>query len=304
MDRDLESAPSTRGLLAPLLAALALLTGCWLAAPGAASASTEPHVDAFDSGGYRIQIDNGDLIVSKGRASTTYGDRSPKLDGRHIEADLLDYGAFDIRFHPKGRFHGLPLPPHCHGKPSQARRGIWKGAISFRGEDDYVTLKRSRIGGSLVKPGDYRCGSDGKRTEMVRLTAFARDERGLTDFQALAPKAGGKPAYLAKNSVAFREDPEDTEKPFVLGIERKVEAGGPAASFKHDAALRQAEVSPTGRFSGTGIYSTMNKALRTHGFLTGLSVDFLGYPGASLNGKAVLDQVKTDGSDRHAFSRG
>ena len=165
-----------------------------------------------------------------------------------------------------------------------------------------MTLERSRVGGSLVKPGDYKCREDGERIRVVRLTSIARDDGGLTEFEALVPKSGGRASYLAINSLTL---PNDTDESPTLEVYRTIVAKAPAASFSHDAGLRHAEVAPGGRFSGTGIYSTADRARRTHGSFTGLSASFLGNPGESLDGKAELDELKTDGrGGRPAFSRG
>lgn len=226
---------------------------------------------------------------------------SGQASGGMLRARFGDLGRVAVRFEPSGKVSRREPPRWCQGEPEVTRRGVFVGAIRFRGEGGYTEVTANRGRGSITTSPRWRCkGKDGA----------AGDGAGILVEEALSATVLG--AFAAGGEVVFatvRNDSSGEFAPvfFLAGTRQwlgpvKVERFGfgiadqKAGTFEFDPGLTTATVSPPRPFSGSAGFQRGPDG--TVAWSGSLAVSLPGAPNLALTGPAFttdLARPKTAG---------
>ena len=295
--------------LACLLASLALTVA---AAPAAASGSLPPlpHSPLMDRGmqstdhgspvrptppfrsgfwvergKYRVGVSTygGGLSLEvwrggrKQRSMTAYLARGVARPER-LQAAFGNFGRVSMRFRPsRNREPGRRC---SFGRVLISQHGLFLGKLSFRGEDDYVSVRLHRAKGTILRLGK-RCHvhrrhhfdpSDldflFRRPEAVMLTI---SREGVDSTAVLAIAAKQKSAFVAVHDESRGK----------LAIVRLAEVHKPG-TLRFDEALASGRLTAPRPFRGTGRYRALPDGSQT--WTGDLTVNFPGAPRFPLTG--------------------
>lgn len=83
------------------------------------------------------------------------------LASAKMTASFGSHGSAKLKFRATGK-ERRTLPKGCTGKPALGRSGILTGTLKLKLDHSYFhTIIRTRMGGSLLRPGAYSCGGSG-----------------------------------------------------------------------------------------------------------------------------------------------
>jgi hypothetical protein len=268
---------------------LALLAGCFVAAPAAAESLPAPggfrlsashgysiHGIAFD-GDPRGEHDEVILFVGRQDSSVAYfalGKAS--VTETTVSADLGSLGSIDLRFVPSGK--PRVEKSACNPKPIEFDSGFYEGRIDVEGEEGYAEAHATRARGEIRLEASLICGASvnegsGGHAPGARLLARRHWHHSKLEFEA------------TKNSPTrpsrFRASIEERRGSMFIAREVNSEAG--AGAFDFDVPTQTALVDPPAPFSG---FARFIRRDDRPGRLRGdLRVDFPGRSDVFLGGR-------------------
>jgi hypothetical protein len=281
-------------------------------------------VELVNGDGYRVAVlafgQTVVLQVGRGKSlrrmtATTYlvhGTATPTA----IRASFGELGRVDLHFQ-RSTGPRLPAPLECSGRGPIVRKGIFVGAVHFRGEGGYTAVQAHRAQGisidiaalSACLRHDLR-GS--RRTAIAPRSPFA----ALLELRksGRAPQAPSTPTHpskgprqtilaargthglsrsvflaLARGDRKVRYAAAEATSEGALGVVRVATATAPRSSFSFNGELSRARVTPPRPFSGRGLFEHgPGNAKSWNG---PLSVSLLGAPRLPLTGPPFEAQL-------------
>ncbi|MGH2973754.1 MAG: hypothetical protein ACRDLL_02655 [Solirubrobacterales bacterium] len=265
-----------------------------VAAPGAFARPTE--LDAFTqslrgTNGYRISVyatrqlhshRRGEVSISasKGRVASSYTARG-KVTHRRIRAGLGQFGRVDLRFRPHRRHKRAPLNERPNARQKSqvclvsltGPSGRFKGAIRFRGDGGYSSLKAHKEKG-VVGTGKASCSSEDDEPPG---TTVLKASSGSLRFEALEFRGHAAPLFYAA----------ETERLDSVRIDRYAFETGKNGDFAFDSGLTSAQAAPPKPpFHGAASFTSPDQWTGT------LSVSFAGVSDVALTGAGFTASLK------------
>jgi hypothetical protein len=236
-------------------------------------------------GGYDVEVMTSGsgvfLLVDKGRfdkrlVGTAYLARGVAAPKR-LQATFGKFGRVSMRFRESRNKSWAGKRRNCRGAQRFVkRRGVFVGALRFKGEDGYISLNVSRAKGSVVTVA-RKCLRK-RRTQLPfaqqssHRPAFVATARAGVAFTGFLALGGRKTTFLATH--------EETRGK--LAIIRVAVIRNRSNPLWANETLTRARISPPAPFHGTGRYRAAPDGSTT--WSGNLSVNFPGTPRFPLTG--------------------
>jgi len=188
------------------------------------------------------------LTASKGLLGSTSYSVAGSMNGDVLAVLMGRFGRVNVKFKPTGKASSTAPPDGCKGKPAVLLRGSFFGQMTFTGEDQYFSIKRTHAPG-VVREARWDCSVLRQRDE---------EPRGLRKgVSALAARsADGSRFFAVLGNVLERRLPVFlvgvSARRGAVSVERRAIAIGPSSGL--DEAQRSVTVQPSTPFYGTATF--------------------------------------------------
>lgn len=263
-----------------------------------------PFTVAFElhaANGYEVAVTGSEnrIVLVVGRkhvdAITGYVVRGT-VTRKRLVADFGAFGKLSMRFHPPKRGPGSDPHAACRfGRNVLKRHGVFRGSLSFDGENQYVSLRAHRARGEVISYGSRCKGGGGPLLPFLRPTRLykARDNGPEPRFLFAGWRhnvdSAGVIALDLLGIRLFLASSQESEGRMAI-VRLAFAIGGKPRTFTLDDAITHATLSPPAPFHGTGVYDAAPDGTKTWG--GSLSVNFPGTPGFVLTGPPFEPEVE------------